>query len=103
MPVLSVIIPVYNEIHTIEHNLTRVLDALLPEGFSKEIIIIDDYSHDGTRELLARLQGPFRILYHETNRSARRSLRQTGAIPVRSCWRCLTASSSLPLTRRFSW
>ncbi len=45
---LSVVIPVYNEIHTIEETLSRVLQVDLP----KEIIVIDDFSTDGTRELL---------------------------------------------------
>jgi glycosyltransferase involved in cell wall biosynthesis len=45
---LSVIIPVYNEIHTIEETLSRVLKVDLP----KEVIVIDDCSTDGTRELL---------------------------------------------------
>jgi glycosyltransferase involved in cell wall biosynthesis len=45
---LSVIIPVYNEIHTIQETLSRVLQVDLP----KEVILVDDFSTDGTRELL---------------------------------------------------
>ena len=45
---LSVIIPVYNEIHTIEEILSRVFQVSL----SKEVIIVDDFSTDGTREFL---------------------------------------------------
>ena len=45
---LSVIIPVYNEINTIGEILTRVLEVDLP----KEVIVVDDYSTDGTREFL---------------------------------------------------
>jgi glycosyltransferase involved in cell wall biosynthesis len=45
---LSVIIPVYNEIHTIGEILSRVLEVDLP----KELIIVDDFSIDGTREFL---------------------------------------------------
>ena len=68
MPVLSVVIPVYNEIRTIEMSLKRVLDAPLPEGITKEIIIVDDGSRDGTRDYLARLGAPCRVLFHEQNR-----------------------------------
>ncbi len=46
---LSVIIPVYNEIHTIQETLSRVLQVDLP----KEVILVDDFSTDGTRELLS--------------------------------------------------
>ena len=45
---LSVIIPVYNDINTIGEILTRVLEVDLP----KEVIVVDDYSTDGTREFL---------------------------------------------------
>lgn len=47
---LSVVMPVYNERHTLGVILTRVA-ACLP-GVAKEIIIVDDNSHDGTREWL---------------------------------------------------
>ena len=68
MPVLSVVIPVYNEIRTIEVSIKRVLDAPLPDGIAKEIIIVDDGSRDGTRDYLARLGSPCRVLFHEQNR-----------------------------------
>lgn len=45
---LSVVIPVYNEINTIGEILSRVLDVDLP----KEMIVVDDFSTDGTREFL---------------------------------------------------
>jgi glycosyltransferase involved in cell wall biosynthesis len=65
--VLSVIIPVFNEVTTIKEILTRV--AAVP--IDKEIIIVDDFSTDGTRESLARLAGCYdnlKVVYHETNR-----------------------------------
>ena len=46
---LSIIIPVYNELSTLEDILERVKDAPVDD---KEIIIVDDFSTDGTRELL---------------------------------------------------
>ncbi|MGK7947873.1 MAG: glycosyltransferase family 2 protein [Xenococcaceae cyanobacterium] len=48
---LSVIIPVYNEIHTLDTVLTKVVRAF-PE-IPKEIVMVDDGSTDGTREWLA--------------------------------------------------
>ncbi len=47
-PKLSVIIPVYNEKDTIHEILRRVLDS----GIRKEIVVVDDCSQDGTREIL---------------------------------------------------
>ncbi len=47
---ISVIIPVYNEVHTIGEILSRVLKVDLP----KEVIVVDDFSTDGTREFLKR-------------------------------------------------
>jgi glycosyltransferase involved in cell wall biosynthesis len=52
-PRLSVVIPVYNERATIEELLRRV--AAVP--IDKEIIVVDDGSTDGTREVLAHLDG----------------------------------------------
>jgi glycosyltransferase involved in cell wall biosynthesis len=63
---LSVIIPVYNEISTIETLIEKVLKV----DIDKEIIVVDDFSTDGTRELLEskyELNGNLRILYHERN------------------------------------
>jgi glycosyltransferase involved in cell wall biosynthesis len=48
---LSVVIPVFNEKNTVLHLLERVRASELP----KEIIMVDDYSTDGTRELLQGL------------------------------------------------
>ena len=47
---LSVIIPVYNEIHTLDTILAKVVAAL--PGVTKEIVLIDDFSNDGTRQWL---------------------------------------------------
>ncbi len=69
MAVLSIIIPVFNEINTIEELLLRVERAELPEGIDKEIIIVDDGSRNGTREILKRLSFEgYRVIFHERNR-----------------------------------
>jgi glycosyltransferase involved in cell wall biosynthesis len=61
---LSVIIPVYNEQKTIETLIKRVLKV----DIDKEIIVVDDFSTDGTRELLeSECDGRLRILYHDRN------------------------------------
>lgn len=68
MTKLSIIIPVYNEINTIEELLKRVINAPLPEGIAKEIIIVDDCSKDGTREYLKSLGEPFKVIFHNKNK-----------------------------------
>jgi glycosyltransferase involved in cell wall biosynthesis len=64
---LSVIIPCYNEAPTIEPVLQRVTDV----GLADEIVIVDDGSTDGTREILKRIEAEerpgVRILYHTHN------------------------------------
>jgi glycosyltransferase involved in cell wall biosynthesis len=50
---LSVVMPVYNETKTIREIVRRVLDVPIP----KEILIVDDGSTDGTREILRELDG----------------------------------------------
>ena len=63
---ISVIIPVYNERKTILEIVRRVQE----QPFEKEIIIVDDFSKDGTRDLLQQTQFPpnVRVFYHEKNR-----------------------------------
>ncbi len=53
---LSVIIPVYNEKNTVKKIIRKVLDVELE--MEKEIILIDDGSTDGTREILENLEYP---------------------------------------------
>ena len=47
---LSIVIPVYNEIHTIDTVLSKVVEAL--PGIPKELVLVDDGSKDGTRQWL---------------------------------------------------
>jgi glycosyltransferase involved in cell wall biosynthesis len=63
---LSVVIPVFNERKTLLEILRRVL--VVP--VNKEIILVDDGSTDGTREMLGSLEKEpeFRVLYHPANR-----------------------------------
>ena len=69
---LSVVIPVYNERNTILEILRRV--QAVP--FEKEIIVVDDCSIDGTRELLATLSDPgVQVISHDRNRGKGAALR----------------------------
>jgi glycosyltransferase involved in cell wall biosynthesis len=65
---LSVVIPCYNEVDSIEKVLARVQNV----GIANEIIVVDDGSTDGTRGILRRLEDEhlpgLHILYHEKNR-----------------------------------
>ncbi|MCU1261919.1 MAG: glycosyl transferase family 2 [Bryobacterales bacterium] len=67
---VSVIIPVYNEFRTFQEVLERVRQAPLPEGCTKEIIVIDDGSTDGTAEILGKHALAGTISAHHSARNA---------------------------------
>jgi glycosyltransferase involved in cell wall biosynthesis len=69
---LSVVVPVYNEAATILSSLRRVQDA----PFDKEIIVVDDGSQDGTRDVLAGVTDPeIRVFFHTRNQGKGAALR----------------------------
>jgi glycosyltransferase involved in cell wall biosynthesis len=79
---LSIIMPVYNEISTIAEAIRRVLNA--PVECAKELIIVDDYSTDGTRKYLTNLvgseestgeDGEVKVLFHERNQGKGAAIR----------------------------
>lgn len=71
---LSIVIPCYNEAKTIRTIVERVRASPVAE---KEIIIVDDCSRDGTRDLLRTQIAPLvdRIIYHEVNQGKGAALR----------------------------
>jgi glycosyltransferase involved in cell wall biosynthesis len=63
---LSVVIPVFNEKHTIEEVIHRVRE--IDVGMDKEIVIVDDGSQDGTQDVLQNLDFPdTRTFFHACN------------------------------------
>ena len=71
-PVLTVVVPVFNEAATVREILRRVRASPV----SKEIVVVDDGSTDGTREILAAEGGSdLRVILHERNRGKGAALR----------------------------
>ncbi|MBN2021542.1 MAG: UDP-N-acetylglucosamine 2-epimerase (non-hydrolyzing) [Pirellulales bacterium] len=70
---LSVVVPIFNERDTLAEILRQIRAVPIP----KEIILVDDGSTDGTRELLAALEGEpdLRIIHHPRNRGKGAALR----------------------------
>ncbi len=73
---LSVIICCYNERDTIREVIEKSQQVDLGRGWDKEIIVVDNYSSDGTRDILKSLQGDgLRVFFHERNMGKGRSIR----------------------------
>ena len=73
---VSVVMPVYNEKNYIDEIIRRVLASPV----EKELIVVDDYSTDGTRVRLEEIarenpSAPIRVLFHEKNRGKGAALR----------------------------
>jgi glycosyltransferase involved in cell wall biosynthesis len=72
---VSILMPVYNERATIEEAVDAVLRSGVSDSF--ELLVVDDGSTDGTRELLRDATWPeqVRVLYHDRNRGKGAALR----------------------------
>ena len=73
-PLLSVVMPVFNERHTVEEIVRRVLAVPL----RTELVVVDDGSTDGTRDVLTALASEceFRLVLQPTNRGKGSALRR---------------------------
>jgi glycosyltransferase involved in cell wall biosynthesis len=62
---LTIVMPVYNEVETV----SKVIDRVINLDMDIELIVVDDGSTDGTREVLKKLeQDEVRIVFHEKNK-----------------------------------
>ncbi|MCA9935269.1 MAG: glycosyltransferase family 2 protein [Ardenticatenaceae bacterium] len=77
---ISIVIPCYNEIKTIDDIINQILAVELDLG--KELVIVDDGSADGTRDYLDTLRGRegFQIIFHEQNKGKGAALRTGFAV-----------------------
>lgn len=71
--ILSVVMPVYNEKNTI----LKIIDKVLKLPIVKELVIVDDFSKDGTREILktTRFDNRVKLLFHDMNMGKGAALR----------------------------
>lgn len=61
---LSIVMPAFNERHTIQ----QAINSVLAVPYSKELIIVDDGSFDGTREILSGIHHPeVKVIFHSVN------------------------------------
>lgn len=73
---LSVIICCYNEKTTIQDVIDKTKAVDLGPGWDREIIVVDNYSTDGTREILQQIADPeIRVIFHERNMGKGMSIR----------------------------
>ncbi len=94
---LSILIPLYNEEEFIAALLTRVMEAPLPPGMERELIVVDDASTDGSSEIAQEfaLKYPdvIRLIRHEQNQGKGAAIRS--AIALASGEFCVIQDSDL--------
>lgn len=71
--ILSIIVPCYNEENTIHRILDKINAVKLPENLSKEVILVNDCSKDGTKQALENYiathpEVQYRLYHHEINK-----------------------------------
>lgn len=74
MKKVSIVVPVYNEISTLDIILQKLESADFC-GLEKEIILVDDMSTDGTREHLKELEDKYKVFYHDYNQGKGAAIR----------------------------
>lgn len=76
---LSVLVPLYNEEEFVATLIERVLSAPLPAGMTREVIVVDDNSRDGSAEaveaVVARFPDVVRLVRHDRNRGKGAAIR----------------------------
>lgn len=71
---ISIIIPAFNEKDTILHAIKRIETVEL-DNIDKQIIIVDDGSTDGTRQILKELENQYEVVYHRKNQGKGMAIR----------------------------
>lgn len=77
MPVISVIIPIWNRAHSVGKAIDSAFAQALPSGHALEVIVVDDGSSDRPQEALAHFGDAIRLLRHPENQGAA-AARNTG-------------------------
>jgi glycosyltransferase involved in cell wall biosynthesis len=77
VPKLSILIPVYNEAGTISALLDKVLDVPVSYSVTKEIVVVNDGSTDGTKEILDQYSGKI-VVHHKTVNEGKGAAIHTG-------------------------
>jgi glycosyltransferase involved in cell wall biosynthesis len=76
---VSLLMPVFNERYTCEEIVRRVVEAPLPGGMERELVLVNDCSTDGTDEIIARLvekhPREIRSIRHATNQGKGAAIR----------------------------
>ena len=68
---LSIIVPVYNEVRT----LRELIEKVNKVDINKEIILVDDGSTDGSKEILKEYENEHKVIYHKKNKGKGSAIR----------------------------
>ncbi|HEX5096707.1 MAG TPA: glycosyltransferase family 2 protein [Acidimicrobiia bacterium] len=73
---LTIVVPVYNERNTLVEIVRRMRAVELPDNIEREIVVVDDGSTDGTRDVMNQLKdSTVRVILHEHNKGKGAALR----------------------------